>query len=384
MTIVLCGGGSGGHITPLLAVARELRQSQPKVRLIYIGEKRGKFQHIATSSKLFDEYHFVSAGKLRRYHGESFLRRMFDAQTVFLNIRDIFRLALGTFQAIMLFRKLKADVVLLKGGFVCVPLAIGAHFKGVPSVTHDSDAVPGLSNRIAARWAQYHATAMPARYYRYPAASVKHVGVPVDQRFVEALDNPSALKKKLEIEPDAQVLLVTGGSNGARRLNSAILQSIPDLMDAYPRLVVVHQYGSGNEDQFNVLHEAYLSRMVRFAFSDTLFEWSAVSDIVLTRAGATILADLASQSKACILVPHPKLTGGHQLKNAIVYEDLGAALILQEKELAESPEVLRAALTGLLDSPQRRAALGKKLNATLPNVPAAKALADLLVEAANA
>ena len=168
MKIVLCGGGSGGHITPLLAVAYEFRTRNPGTTLVYIGEKNGKFSYIAENSNLFDELYFVSAGKLRRYHGESLLTRLFDVKTNILNIRDVFRLLAGLVQSYFLFRKIQPDALLLKGGYVGVPVASAGRLHHVPYITHDSDALPGLSNRLAARWARYHATAMPAKYYSYP------------------------------------------------------------------------------------------------------------------------------------------------------------------------------------------------------------------------
>lgn len=382
--ILLCGGGSGGHITPLLAVARELKQLYPSCSVVYIGERGGKFGHMASDSGLFDELHYVSAGKLRRYHGESWLRRITDIRTLALNTRDIFRLAAGTIQSMWLMRKLKADAALLKGGYVCVPVSIGAKLAGVPLVTHDSDALPGLSNRLAARFARYHATAMPTRYYKYPKDSVRHVGLPFDPVFRSyTKDEQRLLREKFSIDQDADVVLITGGSNGARRLNEWCITVIPELLDANPRLHFVHLYGRGNEDQFNALNPTYLQRITKLDFTDELSHYSAISDVIVTRAGATTLAEFAAQSKACIVVPNPDLTGGHQLKNATVYDDLGSVVVVHERGLKNSTVELSTAISDLLVSPKRRELLGHNLHATLPEVPAARALAKLLAEVAG-
>lgn len=346
--------------------------------------KKGKFSHIAQGSNLFDELHFVSAGKLRRYHNESLIRRVTDIKTIFFNIRDVIRLSRGVFQAVWLLRRLKADAVLLKGGYVCVPVAIGAKLSGVPMMTHDSDALPGLSNRISARFAKYHATAMPARYYPYPEKSVRTVGLPVEAEYREYSNQEQKnLKQKFVIPIDAEVLLITGGSNGARRLNAWCIAILPELLQMHPRLYVLHLYGKGNEGQYKDLSPVMLDRIISTGFTDELFNYSAIADVIVTRAGATTIAEFASQAKACIIVPNPDLTGGHQLKNAQVLEDLDCAVVIQERALKKSQTELIDAITSLLIDENRRQQLGQNLHSTLPEVPAAKALARLLLELAK-
>lgn len=381
-TIVLCGGGSGGHITPLVAVGSELRKRHGKgVRLVYIGEKNGKFRTIAENSGIFDECRYVFAGKLRRYHGESLIRRLTDFKTIFLNIRDVFLLGLGVFQAYFLIKKLRPDVILLKGGYVCVPVAFSANLNHIPMMTHDSDALPGLSNRLAARYAKYHATAMPPKYYNYPRDSIREVGVPVDQRFhVYSSQELSRVKKELSIDENSQVLLITGGSNGARRLNDWIIEILPELLDSLPNLYVLHHIGIGNEDQYDGLHEAYRDRITVFDLTNKLYDFSAISDVIVTRAGATTMAEFAAQKKACVVVPNPDLTGGHQLKNAKVFSDNKAAVIIQESQLKESVTVLETEIKKLLEDEKIRAQLGESLGAMIPKKPAAVQLADLLEE----
>lgn len=381
--IVLVGGGSGGHITPLVAVAHELKKINPEIRTIYVGEKRGKFSYIAEKSGAFDEHHYVSAGKLRRYHGESFLKRITDAKTIFLNIRDVFRLLAGVFQSIWLFRKLNADGALLKGGYVCVPASIGAKLSGIPMITHDSDAMPGLSNRFAARFAKYHATAMPPQYYSYSKDSIRPVGLPVNENLKSRVAEDS--RKQLGLN-DAVTIFITGGSNGARRINKYVISVLEDLLKANPDVQVIHQVGTGNMDQYDGV-EPRLKEKIKIIeqapSNDEFGTYASSADIIITRAGATSIAEFAALGKACILIPHPELTGGHQLKNAKVYEDKDAAVVLQEKDLEKSPTQLNLAVQKLVYDVGRREELAKNLRATLPEKPAARALADLLVEVAK-
>jgi UDP-N-acetylglucosamine--N-acetylmuramyl-(pentapeptide) pyrophosphoryl-undecaprenol N-acetylglucosamine transferase len=380
-TIILCGGGSGGHITPLIAVAGELKKQSPKYKTVYIGERGGKFRSLAEDSKIFDEHYYVTAGKLRRYHGESLLRRVIDIKTVALNTRDLYRLFRGVLESIKLLGRIKPDVILLKGGFVCVPVALAARFRSIPLVTHDSDSVPGLSNRIAARFARYHATALPSRYYNYPKSSIREVGVPVSENFREYSYNEQAiLREKFGIPINSDVLLITGGSNGARRLNAWMVEVLPELLDNNPQLYVVHHIGIGNEDQYNSMHETYKKRISTFGLTSELFHYSAIAKVIITRAGATTLSEFAMQKKACIIVPNPDLTGGHQLKNAQVYHDLDAALIIQERALKQSTAHLRDMVQLLMKDEPLRNKLGEHLHETLPKIPAAKALAQLLLE----
>ncbi len=326
---------------------------------------------------MFDELHYISAGKLRRYHGESWVTKLLDVKTNLLNIRDVFRLGAGLIQSYFLIKRLKADSLLLKGGFVCVPVALAARAHKVPYVTHDSDALPGLSNRIAARWATYHATAMPAKYYSYPQESIRVVGVPTDSRFRPYSQAEQAiLREKYAIASDAQVILITGGSNGARRLNETFLATLPKLTQNVPNLFVLHQLGAGNEDQIKLLATDTKSHTKFFDFTNELFHMSAIADIVITRAGATAMADLGIQGKACVVVPNPFLAGGHQLKNAQVYAEAEAAVIVPEGET----ETLYNAIEGLLQDPQRRAILAQNLHKLVPPKSAAISLAELLEE----
>lgn len=315
---------------------------------------------------------------MRRYHGESWLIKLFDIKTNVLNIRDLFKLSAGLIQSYFLIKRIKADTMLLKGGFVCVPVALAARAHNIPYITHDSDALPGLSNRIAARWARYHATAMPAHYYSYPLHSVRVVGVPTDTRFRPYSKAERAiLKEKYGIPAQSSVLLVTGGSNGARRLNQAIIAIMPLL--AQENVYILHQIGSGNDDQIEGLSEDVKQHVSFFDFTSELFHMSAIADVVITRAGASAVADLGAQSKACIIVPNPYLTGGHQLKNAQVYQDAEAAVIVSEDDL-NTPDVVYRAISELLKDEGKRQILASNLHKLIPEKSAAVALAELLEE----
>lgn len=307
-----------------------------------------------------------------------------DWQTLLLNLRDIFLLAVGFWQSFWLLRRLQPSSLLLKGGFVCVPVALAARLLHRPYVTHDSDAIPGLSNRIAGRWARYHATGQPAKYYNYPPESVRFVGVPTDARFRDySASEVKILKEKYGFRADAQILLVTGGSNGARRLNEAVIAVLPKLLKKHEDLYVLHQIGAGNEDQIEALPEEFDSRVKFFDFSSEIFHMSAIADVIVTRAGASAMADYAAQKKACVVVPNPYLTGGHQLKNAQVLQEATAAVVITEPDMLADKKGLYEAVSGLLDDSKMRTKLASNLHKLNPSRRAAAELVALVVEAAT-
>lgn len=379
----MTGGGSGGHITPILAVARELKDINPDVQVVYIGQKGDKLFDVASGHKAVDVSYAVSAGKLRRYHGEG-LKQLLDFKTMALNVRDAFRVVAGILQSLRLLRKVRPDIIFVKGGFVGVPVGLAAAALKIPYITHDSDALPGLANRIIARWAAKHAVALPAEVYNYPVAKTVTVGVPVtaDYQFVTpALQQE--YRKQLGIPVDAPMLFIIGGGLGARRVNDAVVKGMQALFTAFPALQVVHGVGRGNESAIERAYDDILSQDQRqqvrvTGFLDDVYRVSGAADVVITRAGATNLAEFAVQGKACVIVPNPVLTGGHQLKNAEYLASKQATEQVSETAIAHDPTVLANTVIALLRDPARRATLGKNFTAFgYPN--AARQLAELLL-----
>lgn len=363
-----------------MAVAHELKTLDPTVELIYIGEKGGKFAHLTYEHHAIDGTYTISAGKFRRYYGESWLSRLLDWRTNFLNIRDAFRVVLGILQAIMLLKRLRPDAIFLKGGFVGVPTGIAARILGIPVVTHDSDIMPGLANRVAGRNAKVHATAMPSEHYAYPKEKVRHVGVLVSldyQRVTPGL--MKGYRTDLGLPSDAEVLFVTGGSQGARNINRTMAEIAPALLNKRPNLHILHQVGKGNENTYG----AYSSdRLHVMPFVQGLHRYSGAADVIVTRAGANTLAEFGIQQKACIVIPHPFLTGGHQLKNAEYLEKKEAAVVLQEADVSKHPEKLTEAIIALLDDDDKRQDMAEALNdMAIPD--AARKLAMILLDVAK-
>lgn len=380
MKILLTGGGTGGHITPILAVGHELKKLDSSCHTIYVGERGSKFTSLTANHASINEVHAISAGKFRRYHGESWLRRLVDLETNIKNIIDIFKVVVGISQAWFLLGKVKPDVVFLKGGFVGVPVGLAASLRGLPIVTHDSDAIPGLANRLISRWTRAHATALDARFYKYTPNKVYPVGVLVEHDYQFVTEQKQAeYKKTLGLSPAGIVLLVTGGSSGAERVNLAFKEIVAKLLNDNPQLQVIHQVGKGKTGVYgDFTHE----RLIVVEFMSPMHVYTGASDLIVTRAGANAMAEFGIQAKACIVVPNPDLTGGHQTKNADLLEEQGAAVVIKE-ELLRDPELgLLACINKLLNNKTRRLELAQKLKSrTIPD--AAHKLAVLLLETAK-
>lgn len=384
-TIALVGGGSGGHITPLLAVAEELKRLRPKIKLFYIGQKGDKLLDVPQQHHAVSRTYSIRAGKFRRYHGEG-IKQLLDIKTMLKNIRDFFYVLIGMAQAWRLLGKTKPDIIFIRGGFVGVPVGLMAALRRVPYVTHDSDAIPSLANRIISKWATINAVALPKTVYSYPADKTHTVGVPINGSFRRVtMELKSQYRKELNIKKGSQVIFITGGGNGALRLNKAVVQSVAPLLKSDPKLYVIHGTGREHEGLTEQLYaqrlgEQELSRvLVKGFFINDLYKHSGAADIVITRAGATNLAEFATQQKCCIIVPNPQLTGGHQSKNADYLAKHKAAVVLTDQKVVANPKVLSAALAQLLTSPKERQLLAKNLG-SFARPKAAQELAQLLLE----
>jgi UDP-N-acetylglucosamine--N-acetylmuramyl-(pentapeptide) pyrophosphoryl-undecaprenol N-acetylglucosamine transferase len=381
------GGGSGGHITPILAVADELKALQPDIEIIYVGQTGDGLGDVPAQHRTIDSVKTVRAGKLRRYHGEGW-RQLLDLKTMLLNLRDMVLVVVGFWQSFWLLKRLKPNAVFIKGGFVGVPVGLSAALLRIPYVTHDSDALPGLANRIVAPWAKKHAVALPKEVYSYPTDKTEVVGVPIAREYRPLTDEEiRGARKRAGVPLDGRVLFITGGGLGALRLNNAVAACVPDLLMRYRDLTIVQLSGRAHEAELRRQYTALLppadqSRVIVKGYVTNLYLYSGAADVIITRAGATAIAEFAAQEKPCVVVPNPLLSGGHQLKNARVLTERKAIRMVPEDALKADPLSLMAPVVELLDKPEQRRLLGKKL-ATFVQTDAAERLAMLLLDVAK-
>ncbi len=332
-----------------------MKRRRPDTQIVFVGEKGGNFAHLINSEPAIDGFVTVRAGKFRRYHGESWLRRLFDLRTHILNLRDLGYILLGFFESRRIVKLERPDIVFLKGGFVGAPLGVAAGMARVPLITHDSDMVAGLANRLVQRWATIHAVAGAPENYPYDAARIRVVGTIISDDYRQVIDNRTIAdyRRDIDVPATAKLLFVTGGSSGSAAINSMMEHITIELLEEYEDLYIIHQ--SGKEKAGVSVSEAYQQRYRAVDFIDQMYKVSAAADVIVMRAGANTLAEFGAQAKACIVIPAPHLAGGHQLRNAERLAEQNAVVALDQTKALDDPTLLQRQIEALLyDERQRR------------------------------
>jgi UDP-N-acetylglucosamine--N-acetylmuramyl-(pentapeptide) pyrophosphoryl-undecaprenol N-acetylglucosamine transferase len=344
MKIGFVGGGTGGHFYPLMAVANELHSDKNNPELYYFGP--APYDEAALSQYNI-QYVYCPAGKLRRY---------FSIQ----NFIDIFRNFLGVFIGTLKLFIIYPDVIFSKGGYTSVPILLAARFLRIPVVIHESDAVPGRANKVAQKQARYIGIAYDDVAQFFPAEKTALVGIPLRP---EILDIPTDPFTNLGIPSDKPLILITGGSSGAERLNDSILLTLESLL---PHYRIFHQTGTKNIDEMRLIVKSllkdkpdlqenyYLEGMVDGAtFSNLL----AAATIVITRAGSTTLFEIAHYGKPAIVIPIPEDISRDQRTNAYAYARTGAATVIEEGNL--SPHLLVEEITTIMNDSTKQQTMGE-------------------------
>jgi len=334
--IILAGGGTGGHIFPLIAVARQLRAYRKDLKLIFIGPKT-EFENIFLEGEGF-EIKNILTGKIRRYFS-------------FENFIDFFKIPLGIFQVfIYLFFK-APDIIFSKGGYASFPTVIAGWFLRIPIIIHESDATPGLANRILGRFAKRILVSFPKTPY-FPKKKMLLVGNPVRVSLLEG-DREEAVQE-FKIHNTRPVFLVIGGSQGAQRINEKILSILPQLLENFE---IIHQVGEGNYKNFKEEVEANFPKEILeyyhiypFLKEKEIANAYAISDLIISRAGSGSIFEIAAVGKPSILIPLPEAAQNHQLENAYRYAQTGAAIVIEEKNL--TPHLFLGKLNWLFEHPE--------------------------------
>lgn len=377
------GGGSGGHVTPVVAVLSEIKKIAPDAKIRFWCDR--KFEEQAKSIVgNFDKnipVHVITAGKLRRYHHLTVLRQLLWPSLVLRNIRDFFLVGVGFFQSFFKLIIWRPDVVFTKGGYVCLPVGIAAKILRIPLAIHDSDAHPGLTNRVLGKWADKIMTGAPLDCYSYPKQKSQYVGIPIASTFRKFSDYEKAdAKLKWGVVNNRPLVVITGGGLGATRINDTVIKVLNDLLKFCSVILVS---GNGQYNELKAVAPANSDSFRLHAFiSSNIESLFGAADVVIARAGATTILELAASAKTTILIPNAKLTGGHQVKNAKVYKDSNAVEIVDEDKMLENPEILVDAISRLLNNPEDSLEMAKRFNSfSKPN--AAKDVAKIVLSLVN-
>ena len=298
---------------------------------------------------------------------------------VVLNIRDGFLVLVGIIQSTFKLILWRPDVVFTKGGYVCLPVGIAAKVLRIPLVIHDSDAHPGLTNRVLSKWATAIATGAPLEYYKYPKSISRYVGIPIAKEFHPFTKNEVlSARAQWGIDPDRPLIVVTGGGLGAQRINDTVALVLDDLLKIGSVVLVA---GSAQYDDMRALVPLNSKSFQLHPFvSSGMAELLGAADVVVTRAGMTTILELAALAKPTVLIPNGKLTGGHQLKNAEVYRSKDATIIVNEDQMIEDPKLLVDAVHLVIDDPEMAKSMAKRFNVfAKPN--AARDVADMILSA---
>ncbi|MGN6671991.1 MAG: undecaprenyldiphospho-muramoylpentapeptide beta-N-acetylglucosaminyltransferase [Thermomicrobiales bacterium] len=369
MRLVIAGGGTGGHVGPALATLDVLRERVDPLAILWIGTHSGVERRIAGERGI--PFQAIQAGKLRRY---------FSVE----NMIDFGRVPVGAAQALVALRRFRPDVVFSTGGFVSVPTVAAARLLRIPSLIHEQTAQFGLANRINLRFAT--AVALPyeaSRAYMPPThRRVTVTGNPVRADLLRGDAAEGA--RLLGLTPDLPTIYVTGGALGAQRINTALAALLPNLLTRYQ---VVHSCGTQGSKpdlaDFQALAAALPAAqraryVVRDFFGAELPHIYALARLVVGRAGAGTVAELAALGKPAILIPLPGTGGDEQTKNARLLADAGGAVLLPEDTLTN--DTLLATIDRLL-APSAASELARMGAAAHTQAPgnAAERLADELL-----
>jgi len=352
--IVITGGGTGGHIFPCIAVIEELRK-KGFLEIFWIGSRNGKEKNWAESTGV--TFYGVPSGKLRRY---------FSIKNLF----DIFRVVAGLAVALFILIKLKPQVVFSKGGFVSVPPVLASALLGIPIVTHESDITPGLATKIIARFASIICVSFEKNLSSFPGKKTVYTGNPV--RTIIKDGNKERGVKFLNFQKPLPVVLVIGGSQGASSLNQAVWE----MAERYELCFnLVHQCGAGNlKNTLNGIKHYRQLEFIGREIGDVLF----ASDIVISRAGAGAIYEIATAKKPCVLVPLPRSKSrGEQVENANYFLENGSALVIQDKGL--NGKILFNVINSLLIDKKRLKQMGERAE-RLCKPDAEKLIAELILK----
>lgn len=362
-----------------MAVLREIKKSEPKAEIRFWCDKKFAPQVRETVAN-FDKnipVHIITAGKFRRYHHLTVLRQLLWPSLVLKNIRDAFLVVVGFFQSFFKLIVWRPNVVFAKGGYVCLPVGVAAHLLRIPLVIHDSDAHPGLTNRILSKWANAIATGAPLKYYSYPPAKTHYVGIPISSDFHQfSQQEQSDAKRTWKIDTNQPLIVVTGGGLGATRINDTIVKLLPILLN---KASVVLISGEGQFKELRVVLPKNDEHFQLYSFvSKGMSTLLGAADLVVARAGATTILELAALAKPTILIPNAKLTGGHQVKNAEVYAKDKAVVLVDEDKIIDDPKLLNQAIDDLLSQPQKSLAMAKRFH-KFARPQAAKEMAEIVL-----
>jgi len=326
MRVIIAGGGTGGHLFPGIAVAREIQRRHAESEILFVGAEQG------IESKIVPKEGFpLETLPIGGIKGVGFRRQ----------VRNLAGMVGGVFTARGILRSFKPDVVIGVGGYASFPVLMAAIFGGYPRVIMEQNAIPGLANRALSRWVDFAAVSDPHTQSYFHGRAVV-TGNPVRPEF-------KSIPPKDHRVP--YTILIFGGSQGAQSVNRAVIEGLQHLVDWKDRLRFVHQTGERQLDEVKRAYaDAGFEADVRVFFNDFHQQYAA-ADLIVSRAGATTVAEIKTAGRAAVLIPFPFATDDHQTKNARAMADESAAVLIHNAEL--TGKRLASTIRELVENPAR-------------------------------
>ncbi len=337
MRVIMTGGGTGGHVNPALSIAETIKRQEPDSEIIFVGTKRGLENKLVPAAGY--ELHHIDVRGIRRSLSPANLRAFWLALT-------------SPIAAKKLIKKFKPDVVIGTGGYVSWPVVKAASQMGIPCALHESNAIAGvavkmLQDKVDRIYLNFEATGKTLRV----KDKLLRVGNPIPGDFSRMSREEAREKLGLEGKYE-KVILSYGGSLGAEKVNEAMLDLMKSYSAKHPEVLHIHATGSIEKDIARAEFEKLgLDKYENLQLLEYIYDMPvrmAAADIIICRAGALTVSELAASGKCSIFIPSPNVTDNHQYKNAKVLADAGAAFVFEERQLAESTASLIDAVSGLL------------------------------------
>lgn len=315
--VIFTGGGTAGHVTPNLALFPDLQKQG--LKLAYIGQANSIEEKLISEAGL--PFYTITAGKLRRYLD-------------FKNFSDLFKIVLAVFQSLIILVKLKPKLLFSKGGFVSTPVVWAAWLCRIPVIIHESDMTPGLANKLSLPFARHICYSFPETAKYLSSSRAILTGVPIREELKNG--NAQNARKLCGFDSnDKPCVLIMGGSQGSQAINRILRQVLPKLLESFN---VCHICGEGDINT----ELQHLSGYKQFAYiGKELADILAMTNLVISRAGATSLFEFLYLQKPSLLIPLPlSASRGDQILNAASFEKQGFAKNIDEASLAKNPELL--------------------------------------------
>jgi len=371
MKIVFTGGGSGGHFYPTIAVAQEIHRLSEKRRLLspqlyYIGPTPYDARALYENGIVFRK---SPAGKMRHY---------FSVRNFF----DVFRTAVGILKSIVQLFFIYPDVVFSKGGYASFPTLVAARALRIPVIIHESDAVPGRVNRWAGKFAKRIAISYPESASAFDTAHVALTGNPVRHELFTIASEGGA--EFLDLGTEVPTIFIWGGSQGAARINDAVIDVLPALVERYQ---IIHQTGEGHIEEMRntakvvLAGHPYQLRYKPFGFLDALKlrMVAGAASLIVSRAGSGSIFEIALWGVPSIIIPIPEAVSHDQRRNAFSYARSGGAVVIEENNL--SSHLLLSEINRLIENKDLLAKMGKAAKG-FAKPDAARVIAEEVIELA--